>query len=242
MLTYKDFETRTEFVNYLGLYHNNPTDSQPDFFKISTLAPHNYQSELQEILENIQNVRETWNNQSVSQIEQTVSKKGQQQIDIMQGQKTEKIRAGYCPDSPMYRVKNAESTSYFYKFVEEIGLTNSLVRYHVQFPGEVTSWHTDIFSPAHEFLKETDVLTDQAVGIDRNIRRILIALEPWDWGHLLVFGKSSWSGWAAGDVIFWDYGVPHGSANMGYTPRISVSITGQSTEQFVEICKHARAL
>lgn len=241
MLTYKDFETRTEFVNYLGLYNQSCSNTQPDFLKIANIEKQHYQHELRDILKNLEDIRKFWNNQSVSQIEQTVRKKGQRQIDIMQGQKTEKIRAGYHPDAAMYRVSNCKPDSYFVNFAETIGLKNSLARYHVQFPGEVTSWHTDIFSPAHEFLADiVGEQTDESVGTDRNIRRILIALEPWDWGHILVFGKTPWLEWQAGDVIYWDYGVPHGGANMGYTPRISVSITGQITDKFTEICNHAR--
>lgn len=241
MLTYKDFETRTEFVNYLGLYHNNRHSLQPDFFKIFSVQPQYYQSELEEIFKNIQDVRDNWNNQSIDQIEQSVRKKGQRQLDIMQAQKEEKLRAGYHPNAAMYRVKNCKPDSYFVQLAQELGLKHSLARFHLQFPGEVTAWHTDIFNPAHEFLDDSaSEMPDSEVGADRNIRRILIALEDWDWGHIFSFGKTPWVNWDAGDVIFWDYGVPHGSANMGYRPRISVSITGQATDQFRDICNHAK--
>jgi hypothetical protein len=241
MLTYKDFETRTEFVDHLGLYHNDRTRGDRDFFKIATIDPGRYQSELQEIHLNLKTIFSSWNNQSIEQIEKSVEKKGQRQLDIMQGQKQEKIRAGYHPSAAMYRIKNCVPDSYFSEFAKDIGLKYGLARYHVQFPGEVTAWHTDIFSPAHEFLVGgLDDIPDSEIGQDRNIRRILIALEEWDWGHILSFGKTPWVNWNAGDVIYWDYGVPHGGANMGYKPRISVSITGQITDKFLEICNHAR--
>jgi hypothetical protein len=143
----------------------------------------------------------------------------------------------------MYRVKNCGPNSYFTQLAEEIGLKQGFARYHLQFPGEVTAWHTDIFSPAHEFLAAgSEDIADQEVGLDRNIRRIIIALEDWDWGHILVFGKTPWINWNAGDVIFWEYGVPHGAANMAYKPRMSVSITGISTDKFKEVCNHARTI
>lgn len=240
MKTYKDFETRSQFIEYLGLY-NKDLVTRTDFVKISSISPMNYTQELRAILDEIEIIRYSWNNQSIRQIEESVSKKGSRQLDIMKGQKEEKLRAGYRHDQPMYRVRNCGNQSYFSEFAKEIGLENSLARYHVQFPGEVTSWHTDIYSPAHEFLSElAEEQSDESVGKDKNIRRILIALEDWQWGHFLQFGMTSWINWSAGDVIYWDYGVPHGGANMGYVPRISVSITGKITDRFMEICENAR--
>lgn len=243
MLTYKDFDTRSEFINYLGLYHNNRNDPAPDFLKIFNVDPSDYNTELIEIYENIQEIQQQWNNQSIENIEQTVKKKGQRHLDIMQAQKREKLQAGYHPNSAMYRVKTCNTNSYFTYLANELGLANGFARFHIQFPGEVTAWHTDIFSPAHEFLSDTiDDIPDSDVGLDKNIRRILIALDNWDWGQILVFGKTPWINWNAGDVIFWEYGVPHGAANMGYKPRISVSITGLSTDKFKKICNYARTI
>jgi len=236
MLTYKDFETRTQFVDYLGLYHNNRHDTKPDWAKIGSISSETYASELQMILDNIQSVRDTWNNQSIEQIERSVAKKGPKQLEIMKGQKQEKIAAGYQSGAAMYRVQNCADDSVFNGYAKQIGLESSVARYHVQFPGEVTVWHTDIYSPAHEFLSHMDDIPDEKVGLDRQIRRILIALEDWDWGHMLIFGKTPWINWDAGDVIYWEYGVPHGSANMGFKPRISVSITGMITDRFMDQC------
>lgn len=241
MLTYKNFETRTEFVNHLGLYHNDRFSTRVDFVKIFKINTNKFCHELQDIHQNLKYIYESWNNQSIEHIEESVKKKGHRQLEIMQGQKKEKLHAGYHPNAAMYRIKNCGPNSYFTKFAKEIGLKCGLARYHVQFPGEVTAWHTDIFSPAHEFLvNERNDIPDQEIGLDQNIRRILIALEEWDWGHILSFGKTPWINWNAGDVVYWDYGVPHGSANMGYRPRISVSITGEITDKFLEICNHAR--
>jgi len=236
MKTYKDFETRIEFIRYLDLYK---PEINPDFVKIDQIDPTKYASDLEQILKNIDVVKDTWNNQSAYAIEQSVAKIGSKQLDIMQGQKIEKLRAGYKSNQAMFRVSNCSSDSYFQEFAQHIGLENSLARYHVQFPGEVTAWHTDIFSPSHEFLKSYPNETEEDVGKDKNIRRIIIALQDWDWGHFLVFGHSPWQNWQAGQVIYWEYGVPHGSANMGYTPRISVSITGQASAKFSEKCKNA---
>ena len=241
MKTYKDFETRSELIEYLNLYQ--PNADVKDFVKLTNISVSNYTLELQQIKTNIDEIQKTWNTQSINDIEKSVSTKGPKQLDIMQAQRREKIQAGYHPDQPQYRINNCGATSYFKQFAEEIGLKNSLARFHVQFPGEVTAWHTDIFSPAHEFLDE-DVqdFDDESVGKDKNIRRILIALEDWSVGQFFLFGKTMWTEWAAGDVVSWNYGVPHGTANMGYFPRISVSITGKITDKFIEINDEARKL
>jgi hypothetical protein len=197
MKTYKDFKTRTEFVEYLNLY--NPHANIKDFVNLTNIPAHNYATELEQIQTQLNQIQETWNNQSINQIAKSVALKGSKQLDIMEGQRKEKMQAGYHPDQPQYRVQNCGVDSYFKQFADEIGLKNSLARFHVQFPGEVTAWHTDIFSPAHEFLDQD--LDDESIGKDNNIRRVLIALEDWKVGHFFMFGKTVWTDWVAGDVI-----------------------------------------
>jgi hypothetical protein len=240
--TFRDFDTRSQFIEYLGLYPKRPADYK-DFVKIHTIPVEHFQSELQDILANINVVEKTWNDQSINAIERSVAKKGQRQLDIMQAQRREKLQAGYAPDQPMYRIKNCGADSVFSALAQHLGLDHGLARYHVQFPGEVTAWHTDIFSPSHEFLADdADPMDDASVGKDNNIRRVLIALQPWQQGHMMQFGRTFWFDWRAGDVISWDYGVPHGSANMGYQPRISVSITGKITDRFIALNHDARKI
>lgn len=233
MLTYRDFDSRQEFVEYLGLYRPQP--GKPDFRRIDALDPQKFSNEIKQIHQDIENVRQHWNDQSITAIEQTVARVGQEQIDIMAAQKRDKLRAGYNPLAPMYRVKNCDPDSFFTEYGDALGFERPQARYHVQFPGEVTAWHTDIYSPVHEFLAPLVQETPETVGLDKNIRRILIALEPWHPGEIMLFGQTAWTGWKAGEVIYWEYGVPHGTANTGYVPRISVSITGLATSKFCKI-------
>lgn len=232
MLTYKDFDSRNDFIDYLGLYHKDRHSQIPDFRLIHRIDTDCYKSELQSLRHNLTNIKNSWNNQSIDHIEQSVARHGVKQLEIMQGQKKDKLRAGYDSEQPMYRIKNCDADSFFYQLADDLGLERPLARYHIQFPGEVTAWHTDIYSPAHEFLAPLVNDTDETVGQDKNIRRILIALEQWDWGQLFLFGKTPWVNWQAGDVVYWNYGVPHSAANTGYTPRISVSITGLISTRF----------
>jgi len=240
MLTFKDFDSRVKFVNHLGLYHNDKTCDQKDFSIIDFIDPAFFASEVSDILQNIDLIKRSWNDQSIGAIEKSVATQGPRQLEIMQGQKQDKLRAGYQLHDPMYRIKVCPDDSFFNSYAAQIGLERSLARYHVQFPGEVTAWHTDIYSPAHEFLRPIDDEPDEMIGKDKNIRRILISLQDWDWGHVLMFGKTPWVNWKPGEVVYWDYGVPHGAANMSYTPRISVSITGLITDKFLSNIKNER--
>jgi hypothetical protein len=233
MQTIKDFDSREDFVRSLNLFHYDLDKKQTEFCVVNGLCDQNFLPELQHIKHNLKAIQDQWNNQSIDQIEQSVSKFGTDQLEIMQGQKNDKIRAGYLPDMPMYRVRQCDPDSVFYKLAESLGLEYAVARYHVQFPGEVTSFHTDIFSPAHDFLPAVikDIPTDK-IGHDNNIRRILIALEDWQWGQVIMFGASTWHQWKSGDIAYWNYGVPHCAANMGHLPRISASITGLATDEF----------
>jgi hypothetical protein len=236
MKTFKDFDSREEFVRSLNLFHNDLDKKQKEFNVVHGLCNQNFVPELNNIKKNLDFVQTHWNNQSIEHIEASVSQYGVSQMEIMQGQKNDKVRAGYLPSMPMYRVNQCNNNSVFYQLAESLGLTHSVARYHVQFPGEVTAMHTDIFSPAHEFLPDVvKNIPDSKIGHDNNVRRILIALEDWRWGQTLMFGATSWVQWKAGDIAYWNYGVPHGAANMGYSPRITASITGLATDKFFEI-------
>lgn len=239
MLTYKDFNSREEFVRYLNLWHYDKNSKESGFVLLTNA--NGFEHELQKIKNNLDVVKHEWHDQSIDHIEKSVSAKGQRQIDIMQGQKNDKLQAGYRPDQSMYRVKQANTDSVLYDLAQTLGLESAYVRYHVQFPGEVTVFHTDIFSPSHEFLPQyAQDDSDQAVGKDTGTRRIIVALEDWDWGHVFQFGCSNWTHWRAGDVVYWEYGVPHCTANMGYVPRISASITGYATSKFNQKLAHAK--
>jgi len=236
--TYKDFDSREQFIRHLNLYHYNKDLKQQEFISIPS-AVSGFELEIADIKSNLEIIKNTWHNQSIEQIEQIVTTQGQRQLDIMQGQKNDKIRAGYDLTTPMYRVKNCSDTSVFQKLGQTLGLDYAVARYHVQFPGENTVLHTDIFSPVHEFLPDNlQNLPDEKIGQDNGIRRVLIALEDWEWGQIMMFGGQSYSHWKSGDLIYWNYGVPHCTANMGYQPRLSVSITGLATDKFFKWINH----
>lgn len=236
--TWKDFDSREEFFRYLGYYHYDKNREDVDSYIILGKVIENFDFEVAYLKENIETIKKTWNDQSPAAVAKNVKDLGPRAEAIMQAQDNDKKRAGYKDDAPMYRTNNADTTSIFYKIAEKLGLTYPLARWHVQFPGEVTFWHVDIFNPAHKFLPPiAHNIPDEKVGHDNNIRRLMIALEDWDWGQVMMFGKSTYVQWKKGDIVYWPYGTPHAMANCGLTPRMSVSITGMQTDLFKENLK-----
>ena len=78
-----------------------------------------------------------------------------------------------------------------------------------------------------------------ASGADKNplmLRRILISLTPWDYGHVWQFGNTYYQGYDAGECVVYDWcNMPHAAANMGYTPRITLQATGFINDKFIDL-------
>jgi hypothetical protein len=242
--TYKDFNSREEFLQSLGHWHYDKSLAPVNEFQKIGCTNIDYKKELDEIKKQLETIKSSWNNQSIQTIRKEVSKTTQADfnLDVMIGQENDKLQAGYDVQKAMYHVKKVESDSVWEKIGNQFGLGNPLIRFHIQFPGDITIWHTDIFAPHHNLLPSDVALTEETVGQDLGLRRILIALEDWDWGQCFMFGAQTWSQWHAGDAIFWKFGTPHCAANMGFTPRISISVTGQETEQFKKIINESTNL
>lgn len=236
--TWQDFDSREEFFRYLGYYHYDKDLPDQDAYVIMGKVEQDFDAEVAYLKENIQTIKDTWNDQSPAAVAKSVKELGPRAEAVMAAQANDKKRAGYKDDAPMYRTNNTDPKSIFYKVAEKLGLTYPLCRWHVQFPGEVTFWHVDIFHPAHKFLPPVaHNIPDDKVGHDNNIRRLMIALEDWDWGQVMMFGKSVYVEWKKGDIVYWPYGMPHAMSNCGFQPRMSVSITGMQTELFKENLK-----
>ena len=222
----KDYESREAFIHDLKLWHHDKNANNSEFIKLKS-TDIDYSAELAELKNNLEIIKSTWNNQSIATIRKLIAESGNQQsLDILVGQDNDKVKAGIDINKSMYHVQQVDDNSVWYKFAQQYPIENPFVRLHVQFPGDVTQWHTGIFAPYHKLLPQTANMPIEEIGRDIGIRRILVAIEDWDWGHCFMFGAHVWNQWKAGEAIYWNYGVPHCAANMGFSPRISLSITG----------------
>lgn len=88
-----------------------------------------------------------------------------------------------------------------------------------QRPNEVCVIHTDrshSIPGLHDYMNSSD---------EKNIMRYLICLEDWQPGHYL-FALDQIFQWKAGDMFAWDGTILHGSANAGFTPKMTLTLTG----------------
>lgn len=114
----------------------------------------------------------------------------------------------------------------FYKMKKSLPLDSSYVKITKQYPGQTWPFHFDNY---HALRKDDDFGWK-----DPCIRRLWIALEDWDWGHYISFGIKNWENWKAGDIVYFDWMVPHSTANSGVSPRISMFLTGFFTKELKE--------
>ena len=235
--TYRHFNSREKFLESLGHWHYDKSALPDNEFRKIAKVTLDYSKELGELKQQLDHIRLTWNNQSIQTIRAKVSetKNAEFNLDVMSAQEQDKLTAGYDIHKAMYHVKKVDAESVWQQIGNQFGLQDPLVRLHVQFPGDMTVWHTDIYAPHHDLLPEKIKITEDTVGQDLGFRRIIVALEDWDWGQCFMFGAKTWCQWQAGDTIYWKFGTPHCAANMGFNPRICLSVTGQLTEEFQKI-------
>lgn len=121
----------------------------------------------------------------------------------------------------------------FKKISDEFGLENSMVRVHVQYPGQVWNLHLD-------------KLEKWAPNNPDSVIRVFIALTDYEQGHFWSYGNYIHAGWKRGEIHTFDWqNVPHCTANAGHNPRATLQITGLKTditEKFLQTLKRYQEL
>jgi hypothetical protein len=74
--------------------------------------------------------------------------------------------------------------------------------------GHMIVWHFDTYAT---FVKHNNISQQDADKIKRSI----IMLTPWSFGHVLQIGSEVISGWSVGDIITWSSDTWHGACNFG---------------------------
>lgn len=102
-------------------------------------------------------------------------------------------------------------------------------RVHVQMPGQLFSWHVD-------------KLWHRNPLAPHKMCRMVIFLEDYEPGQVMIYGNSVLTQWRAGDVhIFDTLNIPHATANMSYKPRVVMIITAARTDETDEILRKCTA-
>lgn len=111
----------------------------------------------------------------------------------------------------------------FKKMTDYFGLERAKARAHIQMTGQVFNYHLDVY-PHH-----ADAPVEQ-------VMRVVIFLQDWEPGHFYIYGTHTLSHWKAGDFHTFKWqDVPHGTANAGLHPRVSIIITGVKTKHTLDI-------
>jgi hypothetical protein len=74
--------------------------------------------------------------------------------------------------------------------------------------GHMIVWHFDTYAT---FVKHNNISQQDADKIKRSI----VMLTPWSFGHVLQIGSEVISGWNVGDIITWTNDTWHGACNFG---------------------------
>lgn len=95
-----------------------------------------------------------------------------------------------------------------------------LCRLIVYMPGHGIPWHRDTLDGWRQRFPEHH---------GKIVKRKLLMVSDWHWGHIFQLGNSVISQWSSGNVYDIPLGEWHLSSNSGVMPKISVSITGSVT-------------
>jgi len=127
-------------------------------------------------------------------------------------------RAGVDPEKIITHL-NWQIPPVLQQISERFGMTDTMSRIHVQFPGEVWNLHID-------------KLQKWCPEDPSRVLRVMIQLTDWQPGQFWEYGNYHYRGWRAGDVTTFDWqNVPHSTANAGHYPRVTLQLTGVITEQ-----------
>ena len=198
-----------ELTKQRSNYHFDNFRVDPDIDKITFLGNISpfWQAELDEVIELAK--PKTWRTRGQG-ADRPSEEYDQEEYDLEQH--------GYGKD---YVISDLtwEVPETFNKILVWFGMDNAKMRLHVQQPGQVWNLHLDKlekWNPADP----------------SKVMRVMIALTDWEPGHFWSYGNYIHSGWRAGDVTTFDWqNIPHSTANAGHAPRITLQLTGVTTDR-----------
>jgi len=114
-----------------------------------------------------------------------------------------------------------------HRIIKYLDMEVQQARLHVQKLGMVTPIHIDQqMRNAREDRRKQWL----SYGGDQNplvLRRWLIHLQDYDYGHVWQFGNTYQQGYKSGSAVTYDWvNMPHGTANFGFNPRVTFQLTG----------------
>ena len=121
-----------------------------------------------------------------------------------------------------------------WQIVKELGISEPYAMIYKQRPGQINWLHIDNVC-CHDTIDRSDV-DSYDLEQDKDLVRVLVALEDWQWGHFAQMGNYLWHQWRAGDIVWFDWqNLPHCTANAGHLDRHFLKITGRMTDKFANL-------
>jgi hypothetical protein len=102
----------------------------------------------------------------------------------------------------------------------------ALVRLLAYMPGQTLPWHHDNLGNWCRNNKHLNPDVDKQMCDLGPIRRHLLAVTDWHWGHVLQVENSYFPNWKAGELYNLPIPRPHCSTNMGMKLKVTCSISG----------------
>jgi hypothetical protein len=105
--------------------------------------------------------------------------------------------------------------------------------FHIQHPGQLFPFHVDELPNIRG--NDPDHWSNQK---PESIARLEIMVHDWQPGHVWAYGNTYWKQWKAGDIAWHDWrNTPHATANIGRSDRVTLQLTGWTTEQTRQIIR-----
>ncbi len=212
-LSRKKFTSKWEYTKFVSQWHFDPSRNDQGIYKVFMHLDGDWKKEVEKLDFEIQ----------VGLV--NYGFKGKDHDDIIAN---DFIEWGYPQDLIQYD-RSYKVPPSLMKLAEQLKLKHPDVRIHRQRPGMVGPIHIDTFC-SHPAM-------DKDPSLDANLmRRFVIQLTDWDWGHFWSFGNESWQQWKAGDVVYFDSrDVVHATANAGKSSRITMIVTGWMTDETIAL-------
>lgn len=145
--------------------------------------------------------------------------------NIIAWSRADSREVGYTRENTtFYQAEYFNEQSKLTDFVTHLKLQNAYFIVNKMPPGSILPWHFDTYQRLRG--KPLNIEEMEALRESDNIKRYLIFLEDWHWGHFLQIGNSVISNWRAGDVYTWSPFIYHLAVNAGITDRYTLTITG----------------
>jgi len=92
-----------------------------------------------------------------------------------------------------------------------------------QLPGTLVGQHTDLNRGLSNILVDKGI--DQNVKL-KHIRKYIVYLDNWAHGQVFMVGRHAHTNWQKGDVMSFEWYMPHSTVNAGLKPRPILFIAG----------------